>query len=113
LKVAHCDDGSCSSATTSTLDADAVDVSTTIGSDGLGLISYRSGGDLKVAHCSSVDCSSSVVTTVDPEGDTGFATSATVGTDGLGLIGYWDGTTDSLEIAHCSNLLCIPYTRSR
>ncbi len=55
----------------------------------------------------------SVAATVDPVGDTGFATSTTVGTDGLGLIGYWDGSTDSLRVAHCSNLLCIPYTRSR
>jgi hypothetical protein len=113
LKVAHCNGLTCSSATTSTVDSDATDVSATIGADGLALIGYRSSGALKVAHCSNAACSASIVTTVDPVGDTGFAASATVGVDGLGLIGYWDASTNALEVAHCSNVLCIPYTRSR
>ena len=61
LKVAHCVDTSCSSATTATLDF-AGNVgqlsSATIGPDGLGLISYwdSTNGDLKVIHCGSAPC---------------------------------------------------------
>ena len=56
LKVAHCDDISCSSASTFTLDSGGYVgsyTSITIGVDGLGLISYRDdiNDDLKVAHC--------------------------------------------------------------
>ena len=59
LKVAHCDDVACSTATTATLDAAGwvgFDTSVTVGADGLGLISYRefTNGDLKVAHCGDV-----------------------------------------------------------
>jgi hypothetical protein len=62
LKVAHCNDLDCSTATKTTIDSTG-DVggytSITIGSDGLGLISYYSfsGQELKVAHCADLDCS--------------------------------------------------------
>ena len=62
LKVAHCSNTACTSATTSTLDSDG-DVgwytSITIGSDGLGLISYHdwANQDIKVAHCENTFCS--------------------------------------------------------
>ena len=61
LKVAHCSNRACTSATLATLD-DTGDVgqhtSVTIGADGLGLISYRdvTNGNLKVAHCSDRSC---------------------------------------------------------
>jgi len=61
LKVAHCSDVQCTSATFTALDT-AGDVglrtSITIGADGLGLISYflNTDFDLKVAHCSNVFC---------------------------------------------------------
>ena len=61
LKVAHCADVTCSSATPVTLDSGG-DVgwytSVTIGADGLGLISYSdyTNGDLKVAHCANAFC---------------------------------------------------------
>jgi hypothetical protein len=58
LKVAHCSNLACTSATLSTLDsAGSVGTSTsvTVGGDGLGLVSYYYGtnGDLKVAHLSN------------------------------------------------------------
>src|SRR5204862_210300 len=55
LKMAHCSNAACTSATLSTLDS-AGNVgyytSVTVGTDGLGLVSYldNSNGDLKVAH---------------------------------------------------------------
>jgi hypothetical protein len=61
LKVAHCSNRACSSATLTTLDsADEVgqDTSVTIAADRLGLISYydATNGNLKVAHCSDLFC---------------------------------------------------------
>ena len=61
LKVAHCSNSACTTATRTTVDR-AGNVgqysSVTIGTDGLGLISYydETSGDLKVAHCSDLFC---------------------------------------------------------
>jgi hypothetical protein len=61
LKVAHCANAACSTATLATLDSGG-DVgsytSITIGADGLGLISYQdvTNTDLKAAHCANVTC---------------------------------------------------------
>src|SRR4029077_20055099 len=54
--------------------------SLTVGTDGLGLISYYDLGDadLKVAHCANVTCSSATRTTVDSAGRVGLYTSVTV-----------------------------------
>src|SRR2546422_440417 len=66
--------------------------SVTVGSDGMGLISYRdeSAGDLKVAHCADPICSTADIATVDAPGDVGRLNSVTIGADGLGLISYLD-----------------------
>jgi hypothetical protein len=61
LKVAHCSDTNCTSATITALD-ETGDVgkytSITIGADGLGLISYydNTNDGLKVAHCENAFC---------------------------------------------------------
>ena len=60
LKIAHCNDVTCSSATITVLDSTGVVGwynSITIGADGLPVISYYqfTNGDLKVAHCADVD----------------------------------------------------------
>ena len=118
LKVAHCDNTACTSATTSTLDSDGdvgYDTSITIGADGLGMISYRdfTNDDLKVAHCSDTACTSATLSTLDSAGDVGGHTSITIGADGLGLISYYDSTNDDLKVAHCENTFCSPYFRRR
>lgn len=118
LKVAHCSNVACTSATITTLDS-AGEVgywnAVTIGADGMGLISYidSSNGDLKVAHCSDVTCTSATITAVDSTGNTGFSSSITIGMDGMGLISYKDCSLNDLKVAHCSNTFCIPYFRSR
>ena len=61
LKVAHCSNFACNTATLTTVDsAGSVGQysSVTIGADGLALISYydETNGDLKVAHCSNLFC---------------------------------------------------------
>jgi hypothetical protein len=119
LKVAHCNDIVCTSATTTTLDTGGANdvgrwTSITTGTDGLGLISYgdNSNGDLKVAHCSNVACTSSTNTTLDSTGFVGYESSITIGTDGLGLISYWDNSNDNLKVAHCSNVVCTSSTNT-
>lgn len=76
LKVAHCDNLACTSATLSTLDslhAVGLYASLAIGADGLGLISYLdfSANDLKVAHCNDLACTSATLTTLDSTGWSG------------------------------------------
>jgi hypothetical protein len=111
LKVAHCNDIACTSATLTTLDS-AGDVgmhtSVTVGIDGLGLISYYdfTNGDLKVAHCNDIACTSATLTTLDSTGDVGWDTSVTIGADGLGFISYYDFTNRDLKVAHCENPTC-------
>jgi len=61
LKVAHCSNVACSSATLTTLDSTGtvgLHTSVTIGSDGLPLISYydSTNTNLKVAHCANTLC---------------------------------------------------------
>ena len=117
LKIAHCDDLSCSSSTITTVDASGtvgLSASLTIGSDGFGLISYFEGvggsdGNLKVAHCNNAACTSATVTTL--ENNVGFNGSAvTLGGDGKGLIAYFDGNTNDLKVAHCENVICTSAT---
>jgi hypothetical protein len=111
LKVAHCNDIACTSATISTIDSIGSvghENSIAIGSDGLGLISYYdvSNGDLKVAHCSNIICTTATITTLDSTGNIGSANSITIGADGLGLISYRDISNGNLKVAHCDDLAC-------
>jgi len=117
LKVAHCSDAVCSTATITTLDSTGIvgEYSLiTIGSDGLGVISYydRTNGALKVAHCSNTNCTAATLTDVTVVDGTprGLYTSIIIGTDGLPLISYHDATVGNgiLWVAHCGNVLCTP-----
>jgi hypothetical protein len=111
LKVAHCDNLACTSASKSTLDS-AGDVglytSVTIGADGFALISYYdlTTNHLKVAHCVNVACTSASKSTLDSAGDVGAFSSATVGADGRGLISYYDASNHDLKVAHCADTAC-------
>jgi hypothetical protein len=111
LKVAHCNDFVCSTATTSTIDSAGhigFYTSITIGSDGLGIISYldATNNDLKVAHCNDVACTSATTSTIDSGGLVGAHTSIAIGADGLALISYHDDTNGDLKVAHCNNVVC-------
>jgi hypothetical protein len=110
LKVAHCNDIACTSATLRKLDSEDSDgewTSVAIGADGPGLISYRdvSNSALKIAHCDNPACTSASTATLDSTGDSGRFTSVTVGADGLGLISYQGGDGD-LKVAHCNDIAC-------
>jgi hypothetical protein len=111
LVAVHCNDAACSSKTSTTVDASVADVgrypSVTIGSDGLGLISYvdATNGALKAAHCTNVACTASMKAAIVSSGTVAQDyTSATIGADGLGLIAYVDN--GQLRVAHCSNVAC-------
>jgi len=117
LKVAHCEDTACTSATITTLDSEGSVgglTSMATGPDGLALISFIDSGhgDLKVAHCEDVACTSATITTLDSAGDIGSDTSITVGADGLGLISFIDFANGDLKVAHCEDDACTEATIS-
>ena len=93
--------------------------SVAIGTDGLPLISYYSGGsgDLVVAHCDDALCATTTTTHIDTPGDVGRFTSIKIGTDGLGIIAYTSRVnpdnrtiTDDLKVAHCVDVACTSAT---
>ncbi len=111
LKVAHCGDVACTSASTTTIDSAGVVgsyTSITIGADGLPVISYFdiTNSSLKVAHCDDVACTSASTTTVDSAGVVGRHTSITIGADGLPVVSYRDGSNGDLKVAHCNDTAC-------
>ncbi len=115
LKVAHCNDLACTSATLSSLDGDecvGYYTSVTVGADGLALIGYydATNGNLKVAHCDDVACTSASLATLDNGENVGYYTSITIGADGLGLISYHDYINADLKVAHCNDLACTSAT---
>ncbi len=73
LKVAHCSNTACSAATITALDGTSLGLdvgrftSITIGTDGLGLISYYddTNSALKVAHCSDTACTAATGATLE------------------------------------------------
>lgn len=114
LKVAHCSNLSCTSATITTLDS-AGDVglhsSITVAADGAALISYfdATNGGLKVAHCVNLSCTSAIKSTIDT-GGVGNHSSIAIGADARGIISYYDATNGDLKVAHCSNAACTSAT---
>ena len=116
LRVAHCSDVACTNATVSTLDIGFTgwSPSITIGSDGLGLITYTDGNrrGLRVAHCNDVACTGATLAALDSSGGTGYGSSVAIGTDGLGLISYYTEAGIDLRVAHCNDVACTGATVS-
>jgi hypothetical protein len=117
LKVAHCTDTACSTATTTALDTEGNvgrDTSIAIGADGFGLVSYYdlTNFDLKVAHCEDTACSTAATVALDSTGDVGTYTSIVIGTDGFGLISYYDVSSGDLKVAHCNDTACSTATKT-
>ncbi|MEI7743558.1 MAG: hypothetical protein WCK58_07390 [Chloroflexota bacterium] len=113
LKIAHCADVPCTSATSATLDSGG-DVgkhtSITIGADGLGLIAYYDATNehLKVAHCSDTACSTAALSThtASTLPNAGAWSSITLGADGLGLISSYNAALGHPSVTHCSDVAC-------
>jgi hypothetical protein len=109
LKVAHCENIQCSSATISWVDSHGyLTKSITIGADGLGVIAYldTDSGNLRVAHCSNVACTASTIALLDDNTEVGFWPSITIGVDGRPLISYSGFDAGQLRVAHCVNINC-------
>ena len=92
----------------------------TIGSDGLGIISYYDLGIgvLKVAHCLNVVCSEAdKITAVDQDGDAGKGSSIALGVNGFGIISYYafpqfpNSGLPQLRSLHCLDVFCSIYTK--
>src|SRR5207247_1116590 len=120
LKVAHCSNLACTSATRTTLtflkseDNDGQFTSVT-SAGGRGVISYYDSTDqvLKLALCPDLACTEATITTTpDRAGNVGQYSSVTIGTDGLALISYYDATNGDLKVAHCSDSACTAATRT-
>jgi hypothetical protein len=122
LKVAHCSNPACTSATLTTLDPGGGPTSVAIGADGLGLIVHASGAGLRAAHCSNLECTQATMATVvfTPfQGGLGLLPGGTlaIGSDGLGTFSYTVTPSPRfgppyLQAAHCSNLDCSTATFS-
>ena len=82
--------------------------SVTIGTDGLGLITYgfSPANDLYVAHCNDLACTSVISSVLDTAGNVGGNPSIIIGADGLGLIAYRRTDNGDMKVAHCNNITC-------
>jgi hypothetical protein len=109
LRVSHCNDLACTSATTTDLGGSCTYPSIAIGADGLGLVSSICNASLKVAHCNDVACTSATVSTIASTSQA-EGTSVSIGVDGLGLISYSDNGNGTLKVAHCDNITCTTAT---
>ncbi|MGE0360330.1 MAG: hypothetical protein AB7H93_04740 [Vicinamibacterales bacterium] len=113
LRVTHCDNRTCSAATSTTVDDPPATVgahgSIAIGGDGLAVVSHYDAGAqaLRVTHCSNVVCTAATSVTIDDSASAvGRFTSIAIGTDGLPLISYLDDTAGTLRVTHCGNVAC-------
>jgi hypothetical protein len=118
LKVAACDNPTCTTSTNSTIDSNSTGfgqfTSIAIGTNGNPIISYAdaTNGDLKVAACNNPTCTTSTNTIIDSNGDVGYFTSITIGTNGNPIISYLDATNFDLKVAVCDNPICTTSTNT-
>jgi hypothetical protein len=120
LRVAKCNDLSCFTKTTTTVDSDVNNIgiignssSITIAPDGLPIISYYyyTSTNLRVAKCNDLSCFTKTTTTVDTDSNTGRWSSIVIGSDGLPVISYY--ANGVLKVAKCGSENCIPYWSRR
>ena len=112
LRVAHCNDLECGSATVTVIDS-VGEVGTfsslAIGTDGFPIISYYddTNDNLKIAHCDDAACTSALAfTLVDDPGNVGRLSSIDIGGDGFPVISYYDETNLTIRLLHCLNVAC-------
>jgi hypothetical protein len=119
LRVTHCNNIACTSATSTTVDDPAswvgADTSVAIGTDGLAIISHLDADNnaLRVTHCSNAACTSASSTTVDDPADlVGAGSSIAIGSDGLAIISHRNLNEESLRVTHCNDVECTSATSS-
>lgn len=111
LKFARCNDLSCSSVTTRTLDSTGSVgkySSITKGSDNYPVIAYsdQTNNNLKLYKCSSVDCSSGTSYTLDTYYAGNHDVSIAIGSDGYPIIAYRNSADYDLKIYKCNDVAC-------
>lgn len=117
LKIAHCDDAACTTATIAILDRGSTggagvgsDTSIVIGPDGLPIVAFRDADELalKTARCSNERCSQAVVSTIVQEAgrDPGHGTSVALAPDGSLLFAFADWSDDGAYLARCPDAAC-------
>ncbi|WP_203913001.1 hypothetical protein [Rhizocola hellebori] len=93
LKVAHCNNPECTSATTTVVDSTGnagFFNSIAIGGDGLPVIAYvaKDPRDLRLAHCLNTACTQSTTVTLDPESNVDSIPGLAIGNDGMPVLAY-------------------------
>ncbi|MCK9485690.1 MAG: hypothetical protein M0R73_03165 [Dehalococcoidia bacterium] len=120
LKIAHCDNAACTSATIAVLDRspNAVagtegvgsDTSIQIGPDGLPVIAFRDGDQdaLMLARCSDHRCTQAVISTIvrEPGRSPGHDASMVLAPDGSPIVAYSDWSDDGVYVAKCATVTC-------
>ena len=122
LKVAVCEDATCTTKTTTTVDGIAGNTTTPYVGQYTSLalngnkpvISYYdvTNGDLKVAVCGDSTCTTKTTTTVEGSGfmDVGQYTSLALNSSGFPVISYYDATNGWLRVAVCGDSTCTTKT---
>jgi hypothetical protein len=114
LRVTHCNDVACSSASSTTIDvgdpftpqSSGINSSLAIGTDGLAVISHYDPfffGTLRVARCNNVACTSATSTVVIGGGP---GSSMAIGRDGLPLFAHPGLTASTLRVTKCMSRTC-------
>jgi hypothetical protein len=124
LKVAHCNNIRCTSATITTVAIDVglrsgvtttsgtpfsnTDIGLAFGQDGLPIITYFKGAtaDLMAVHCNNLNCSTKTITAIVTAGDVGRFSSVAIGPDGLPVVAYYDASAMGLRVARCADVAC-------
>jgi hypothetical protein len=115
LRVAHCDDADCSTATVTPYPGRGhLNLSLTIGGDGLALFAADTGVSLYIGHCANADCSSATFisllgTNVPPFQSAFWSASLATGTDGLGAVvfnGVIQNLLASRVFRRCADAAC-------
>ena len=104
LKLAVCNDATCTSPAISTIDSTGnVGSYTSIAltSSNLPVISYvdDSNGVLKLAVCTNAACTSPAISTIDSTGDVGYTTSLALTSSNVPVISYYYRTNEDLKLA--------------
>lgn len=124
LKIAHCEDAACTTATIAILDRGTgtgeateasgvgTDTDIAIGPDDLPVVAFRDAQDraLKIARCSDERCTQAVISTVvkEPGLDPGHSTSMQLAADGSSILAYsdWSESEPGIYLAKCGTPTC-------
>jgi hypothetical protein len=111
LSFAKCNNISCASVATSSLDTKGdvgLNTSIAIGTDGFPVISYYDTtlDNLNFAKCSNLSCTSYATSSLDTQAVVGEDTSIAIGSDGFPVITYYHRDFTNLYFLKCNDAAC-------